>query len=375
MRSRSAASDAASRSAAGRGGRERDWRRQLRERLRGPAELARFLGLPAPAGDAEAARAWPMAVTPYYASLIRRADARDPIFRLAAADAAERADDGLSPDPFAERRRMPVPGLVRRYRDRAALLVTHECAVRCRHCTRRNELAAGGAAAGRLPPAPDLPRAVAWLRRHPEVREVLVTGGDPLTLGDAALERVLRAVRSVPSVEIVRLGTRAPVVLPQRITPALCRMLRRFHPLWLNTHFNHPAELTAEAAAACARLADAGIPLGNQAVLLRGVNDRADVLEELFRGLLRMRVRPYYLLQCDPVRGAGRFRVPLARGLALIAGLRRNLSGLAVPQFVVDVPGGGGKVPLLPAAVGPRVRGGIRLRTPAGRLVTYPDAP
>jgi lysine 2,3-aminomutase len=201
---------------------------------------------------------------------------------------------------------------------------------------------AGGAPAALAPRA--LAAACRYLCGEPAVREVLVSGGDPLVLPTPALDRILAALRAVPHVEILRLGSRVPVVLPQRVTPELARMLRRHAPLWLNTHFNHPAELTPEAAAACARLADAGIPLGNQTVLLRGVNDRADVLEALFRGLLRMRVRPYYLLQCDPVRGAGHFRVPLSRGRALVGALRARLSGLAVPAYVVDVAGAPSKV-------------------------------
>jgi lysine 2,3-aminomutase len=217
----------------------------------------------------------------------------------------------------------------------------------------------------------ELPPVLAWLRRHPEVREVLVTGGDPLVLPTARLDAVLRALRRVPSIEILRIGTRVPVVLPQRVTRDLCAMLRRHHPVWMNTHFNHPAELTPESARACERLADAGIPVGNQAVLLRGVNDSVDVLERLFRGLVRMRVRPYYLLQCDPVRGTSHFQVPLRRALAIVDELRARLTGLAVPTFVVDTPGTAGKIPLLPTSVVRWTRTGAILRGPRGRLVTY----
>jgi len=394
------------------------WLAQLRRRLRSPEELAAYLGdraLPSGAAVAGACEAWPMAVTPYYASLIRRCASSDPIRRLCAADPAELSGGDLDPDPFDEAGHMPVSGLIRRYRDRAALIATRECAVLCRHCTRRNELRslntkhrkAGGGANSRNPTpnnqhptansqeatadgraavagasgsgrslkletwSLELPPVLAWLRRHPEVREILVTGGDPLVLSTARLDAILRALRSVPTIEILRIGTRVPVVLPQRITRGLCAMLRRHHPVWLNTHFNHPAELTPEAARACERLADAGIPVGNQAVLLRGVNDSVDTLEALFRGLVRMRVRPYYLLQCDPVRGTAHFRVPLRRALGIVDELRARLTGLAVPTFVVDTPGTAGKIPLLPTAVVRWTRTGAILRGPRGRRVEY----
>ncbi len=385
------------------------WRSQLRRRLRSPEELAAFLGhriAPRDAATAAVMGAWPMAVTPYYASLIRHPAGKDPVFRLCAADPAEMSGGELDPDPFGEGVHMPVPGLVRRYRDRAALIASRDCAVLCRHCTRRNELRArtfaggetgtgerggGGKVEGgrwkvegggwRANPSNlkletwnlKLPPVLSWLRRHPEVREVLVTGGDPLVMSTARLDGILGGLRSVPSIEILRIGTRVPVVLPQRITRDLCAMMRRHHPVWLNTHFNHPAELTTESARACARLADAGIPVGNQAVLLRGVNESADVLERLFRGLIRMRVRPYYLLQCDPVRGTAHFRVPLRKALAIVDELRARLSGLAVPTFVVDTPGTAGKIPLLPTGIVRWTRTGAVLRGPRGRLVTYRD--
>lgn len=361
------------------------WRSQLRRRLRSPEELATFLEARAPRPDgrtAAALRDWPMSVTPYYASLIRRATPSDPIHRLCAADPAELSGGDLDPDPFGEAGHMPVPGLIRRYRDRAALIATRECAVLCRHCTRRNGLRTLNAEhrtsnivsnVERGTWNLDLPPVLAWLRRHPEIREVLVTGGDPLVMSSARLDEILRAIRTVPSVEILRIGTRVPVVLPQRVSRNLCAMLRRHHPVWINTHFNHPAELTPEAARACGRLADAGIPVGNQAVLLRGVNDSVGVLEALFRGLVRMRVRPYYLLQCDPVRGTAHFRVPLRRALKIVDELRARLTGLAVPTFVVDTPGTAGKIPLLPTAVARWTRTGAVLRGPRGRRVAYRD--
>lgn len=344
------------------------WHAQWRARLQSPRELAAAIGWPIESDwIIPASRTgWPMAVTPYYASLIQRLAPDDPIARQCVPSREEVSDEALPPDPFHELGHRVALGLVRRYVDRAAFWATGACAVRCRHCTRRNEL-------NRVAAATDPRPAVRWLRAHPEVREVLVTGGDPLSLEDAAVERVLAAFRSVPSIEVVRLGSRMPVVLPARITRALCRMLRRYAPLWFHTHFNHPAELTPHAIAACARLVDAGIPVNNQTVLLRGVNDSVDTLEALFRGLVRARVRPYYLLHCDPVRGAGHFRVPLRRALKIVDALRVRLSGLAIPAFVVDVPGGRAKMVLAPGGVMRWTRRGAWLRAPGGARVFYPD--
>ncbi len=312
-----------------------------------------------------------MAVTPYYASLIREWSPRDPIVRMCVPLREELRHRGLPPDPFDEEGHTVVPGVIRRYADRVALCATRECAVRCRHCTRRNELVTN--ANGATLAAADAARAAEWLRRHPEVREALVTGGDPLCLSDRRLDELLGALRAVPTVRVIRIGTRMPVLLPARITRSVCRVLRRHHPVWLNTHFNHPAEITPASAEACRRLVDAGVPVGNQTVLLRGVNDDARTLEDLFRGLVEIRVRPYYLLHCDPVRGAGHFRVPLRRALRLVAMMRRRLTGLAIPQFVIDVPGGESKVPLAPGAVVRWTRDGAVIRGPDGRHWTVRD--
>lgn len=338
-----------------------DWRWQL-SRATGPAPDSGVRG--------RVAKRYPAAATPYYRALIRPGDPGDPILRLCEPHPDELARvPGFTGDPFREAGAEGAPGWFRRYGDRVLLFATSACAVRCRHCTRKNTL---GELQARW--TPDRVRAFqSWLSDRPAIREVLVSGGDPLLLETPELLRLLRAVRAVPGIEILRIGTRAPVVLPQRVTPELCRALRSVHPLWLNTHFNHPAEITAESGRACGRLADAGIPLGNQAVLLRGINDRLDTLERLFRGLLRIRVRPYYLLQCDPVRGAAHFRVPLSRGLDLMRRLRSRLTGLAIPQFVVDVPRGGGKVALLPDTVLGREGNDWILRTPSGRRIRYPD--
>jgi len=348
-----------------------DWRWQMRHRIRSVGELLqRFPALRATAaGRARAAARFPLAITPYYAGLIRRAADSDPLFRLAVPQAAELCDPPhLAADPLGEERHTPVPGLIRRYRDRALVLATTACATYCRHCDRKRLAGATEAALG---PAA-LRRLVAWLRARPEIREVIVSGGDPLTLSDAALARILAALRAVPHVAVLRLGTRAPATLPQRVTPALVRTLRRFQPLWINVQFNHPRELTPAACAALARLADAGFPLGNQAVLLRGVNDSADVLEDLFHGLVKHRVRPYYLFQCELIRGVEHFRVPIRRGLAIMDELRRRLGGLALPAYVLDTPAAG-KIPLTAGTVLGAAGRRTRLRSATGRRVTYPE--
>jgi lysine 2,3-aminomutase len=218
-----------------------------------------------------------------------------------------------------------------------------------------------------------LRQAVAYLAEHPEITDIIVSGGDAMTLATEALERVLAALRSVPSIQIIRIGTRTPAVMPQRITDELVAMLRKYHPVWVNTHFNHPRELTPETAEACARLADAGVPLGNQCVLLRGVNDNPQIMEELCRGLVRMRVRPYYLFQCDLVRGVEHFRTPLSRGLEIMEYMRGRVSGLAIPNFVVDAPHGGGKIPVLPNYVVSTSPTHTVLRNFEGMMVSYPE--
>ena len=352
-------------------GRPPDWCWRMKNRIRTVAQLRqRFPDLDVSRGLIEAAGKFPMAITPYYASLIRRPDASDPIFQMAVPQAAELQDPPfLSEDPLEEDEDMPVPGLVHRYSDRALLLVTTTCSTYCRHCTRKR---VAGIHESAISPA-CLEQAVRYLAEHPEIIDVIVSGGDPLTMATDALERVLAALRSVPSIQILRLGTRAPVVLPQRITDELVTMLRRYHPLWVNTHFNHPAELTPEAAEACVRLVDAGIPLGNQTVLLRGINDSPQIIEQLCRGLIRMRVRPYYLFQCDLVRGVEHFRTPVARGLEIMEYLRGRVSGLAIPTFCVDAPHGGGKIPVLPNYIISMSPTHTVFRTFEGMLVSYPE--
>jgi len=352
-------------------GRWEDWRWQIRNRIRSAAQLLEwFPSLGAQSDIPEVAAKFPMAITPYYASLMRRPDASDPIFQMSVPQIGELFDPPfLKDDPLEEDEDMPVPGLVHRYPDRALVIATTTCSMYCRHCTRKR-------VAGHRETTISMSRLqqmVAYLADHPEITDVIVSGGDPFTMPTGQLERILMALRSVPSVEIIRVGTRTPVVLPMRITDELTAMLRRYHPIWVNTHFNHPDELTPEAIAACGRLVDAGIPLGNQSVLLRGVNDSPQVMEQLLRGLVRARVRPYYLFQCDLVRGVEHFRTSISRGLEIMEYLRGRLSGLAIPTYVVDAPHGGGKIPVLPNYIVTVSPTHTVLRNFEGMLVSYPE--
>ena len=317
-----------------------------------------------------AAEKFPLAITPYYASLIQNPDASDPIFQMCVPQAQELNDPPfLCDDPLEEDHDMPVPGLVHRYPDRALLIATSTCAMYCRHCTRKR---VAGARESSISPI-RLQQVVAYLRQHPEIHDVIVSGGDPLTMTTESLERVLAAVRSVPTVDIIRIGTRTPVTMPQRITAELVEMLRKYHPLFINTHFNHPNEITTESTEACTRLADAGIPLGNQSVLLKGINDDPQLMERLCRALVKIRVKPYYMYQCDLVRGVEHFRTPVSRGIEIMEYLRGRLSGLAIPTFVIDAPHGGGKVPVLPNYIVSTSPTHTVLRNFEGMLVSYPE--
>lgn len=307
-----------------------------------------------------------------YAALIDPGDPRDPIAAMVVPDPRELdAASGLGLDPMGEEGATDVPGLVHRYPDRVLLLVTGRCASHCRFCMRRRLVGLDVGDRGEA----WIAGAVAYLRGHPGVREVILSGGDPLTLSDARLDAILSAVRGVEHVQGVRVDTRVPVVLPSRVTRDLASMLRSHAPSWVVTHFDHPRELTDEAVAACGRLVDAGIPVDNQAVLLAGVNDRLEVLEALCQGLLAARVRPYYLHQCDPVAGTAHFRTPLAVGQRLVGQLHGRIAGLGVPRFAVDTPGGHGKVIVAPDTELRRDGDCVLLRAPDGALVRYPDAP
>lgn len=349
-----------------------DWRWQVKNRLTTPEELSRVL--PLSAGELEemrkTLRVLPMAITPYYAALMDPDDPSCPIRRQAVPSGAELlTGPGEVRDPLAEDADAPVPGLTHRYPDRVLLLVTDQCSMYCRHCTRRRLVGVTDRAA----PPERVAAGLTYIRDHPQVRDVLLSGGDPLLVGDEFLEGIISRLREIPHVEIIRLGTRTPVVMPMRITPKLCAMLAHYHPVWVNTHFNHPLELTPEAVAACARLANAGIPLGNQSVLLRGVNDCPVVMKRLVHGLLKARVRPYYIYQCDLSWGLEGFRTSVRRGLEIMELLRGHTTGLAVPTYVVDAPGGGGKIPVMPNYLLSMSEDKVILRNYEGVIAAYTE--
>lgn len=353
--------------------RRADWKWQLSHAVRSVAELEQHLEL----SDAErrgALRAertgFPLAITPYYLALADRLDPTCPIRQQVVPVAAEsQVSRGDLVDPLGEQAHEVAPDLVSRYPDRALVLTTDRCAVYCRFCT-RSRMVGGGSGTRSLA---HLAPAFAWLRAHPEVRDVIVSGGDPLTLATPRLVTLLGKLREIPSIETLRLATRVPVVLPQRIDAELLSALRPMHPIWVMTHFNHPKELTPLACRALRRLADAGFPVMNQTVLLRGVNDDAALLAQLFRGLVRQRARPYYLLQADPVRGTGHLRTPIETGVRIMEALQGRLSGIALPKLIVDTPGGFGKVPIGPDYVLAQAAGKTRFRTPRGVEVDYFD--
>jgi len=283
---------------------------------------------------------YPARINPYFRGLIRGKD--DPIYKQVVPDEREIYDPVGIDDPLNEEGDSPVPSVVHRYRDRALLMVTHQCPIYCRFCTRKRFV-------GKVPITREMVRrGIEYIKAHEEIRDVILSGGDPLILKDKELEEILKGLRDIPHVDVIRIGTRVPGALPQRITKKLCTMLKRYHPLYMNINFIHPREVTEEAAAACGRLADAGIPLGSQTVLLKGINDDLQTIMELMRRLLAIRVKPYYLYQADLTRGTEHLRTPVESGLEIIRGLQGRISGMAIPKFVIDLPGGGGKVPLLP---------------------------
>jgi lysine 2,3-aminomutase len=356
-------------------GEHRDWRWQLRHAVRSVAELSEWLDLsPDERMGAEQALAdgLPLQITPYYLGLSDRADPSCPIRRQVVPRLEERvASPGDLPDPLGERAHELVPGLIRRYPDRALLVATDQCAIYCRFCT-RSRVVGGGQ--GPMP-SHELDAALAAIRGEPAIRDVILSGGDPLAMGTARLVRLVESVRAIEHVQVIRLATRVPVCLPQRIDDELITALRPLHPLWVMTHFNHPKELTKEAARACEMLVDGGFPVMNQTVLLRGVNDDAKTLETLFAKLVRHRVKPYYLHQMDPVSGTGHLRTPIDTGIAIMEALQGRLSGIAIPKLIVDTPGGMGKVPIGPSWIVRRGDGMTVLRTHRGVEVTYLDPP
>ncbi|MDO9548936.1 MAG: KamA family radical SAM protein [Candidatus Marinimicrobia bacterium] len=352
-----------------------DWRWQIRNRIKDLAGLERIVHLSSDERDAilHHSGALPVAITPYYASLVDPNDPQQPIRRSVIMVGAEyQVSSEESIDPLAEDEDSPVPGLVHRYPDRVLFLTTGFCAVYCRYCTRSRLV--GNLGAEHRFNTQNWEKSIAYLEAHKEVRDVILSGGDPLTLGNNKLEWLLKRLRRIPHLEVIRLGTKVPVVLPQRITNSFVNMLKQFHPLWMSIHFTHPDELTPETIQACNRLADAGLPLGSQTVLLKGINDNVGTMKRLTQGLMKTRVKPYYLYQCDPVKGSSHFRTSVDKGLEIIAGLRGFTSGYAVPSFVIDSPGGGGKIPLLPEYVVGRDGDDLLLRNYEGKIFRYPDS-
>jgi lysine 2,3-aminomutase len=350
-----------------------DWRWQNRSRVRTLADLARMISLSVEetAAISRHTGALPVGITPYYASLLDRWDAGQGLRRTVVPVLGEYfTGRGEAEDPLGEDSHSPVPGLVHRYPDRVLLLVTNFCSVYCRYCTRARMV---GSVGERSVKKADIELALAYIEQTPAIRDVLISGGDPLSLDDDRLEYILRRLRKIPHVEFLRIGSKQPVVQPMRITPALTRILKRYHPLWMSLHFTHPDELTPEVAEVCGRLADAGIPLGSQTVLLKDVNDDVDTLKRLMHGLLRIRVKPYYLYQCDPISGSAHFRTPVSRGVELIRALRGHTTGYAVPTFVVDAPDGGGKIPIGPDYVVGYDNGDLLLTSYDGGTYLYPD--
>jgi lysine 2,3-aminomutase len=351
-----------------------DWRWQMRARIRTLAELERIFVLSENERNAVVAHtgALPVGITPYYASLMDRDDAQEPLRRthIMVGDEYVRLP-GEEDDPLGEDHDTVVPGLVHRYPDRVLFLTTGTCSTYCRYCTRSRLV--GNPGGEYQFNVRNWELALSYLEEHSEVRDVLLSGGDPLTVGDDKLDYLLGRLRRIKHIEFVRLGTKVPTVLPQRVTKDLVKMLKKHHPLWMSLHFAHPKELTPEVTESTARLADGGIPLGSQTVLLKGINDDAALMKTLNQGLLRRRVKPYYLYQCDPIKGSSHFRTSVDKGLEIISALRGHTTGYATPMFVVDAPGGGGKILMAPDAVVGRDGHDLLLRNFEGKVYRYPD--
>lgn len=349
-----------------------DWRWQSQNRIRKLEQFERLLVLSDDERQALSGNGamLPVGVTPYYMSLLDADDPQQPLRKTVVPTLGEyERGPGEADDPLGEEGHSPVPGLIHRYPDRVLLLPLDFCSTYCRYCTRSRVVGHGEI----VPNERRLEAIFHYLEDATQVRDVLISGGDPLALSDEKLNWILSRLRSIPHIEFIRIGTKMPAVLPQRITGDLVRILRKYHPLWMSLHFLHPDECTAESKLACERLADAGIPLGSQTVLLRGVNDSVETMKQLVHRLLLMRVRPYYLYQCDPISGSAHFRTPVSKGLEIIEGLRGHTTGYAVPTYVIDAPGGGGKIPLQPQYVVGREGDWLLLRNYEGGEYRYPD--
>ncbi len=349
-----------------------DWRWQVRNRIETLEDLKKYIKLTPQEeeGVTKSLQTLRMAITPYYMSLVDVNNPNCPVRKQAIPSISEThiAKADLL-DPLHEDGDSPVPGLTHRYPDRVLFLITDMCSMYCRHCTRRRFAGQKDSAT----PDDNIEKGIQYIANTPQVRDVVLSGGDALLISDEKLEYIIKRLREIPHVEIIRIGSRTPVVLPQRITDDLVNMLKKYHPIWLNTHFNHPDEITAESTEACAKLANAGVPLGNQSVLLRGVNDCTNIMKRLVHGLVKMRVRPYYIYQCDLSMGLEHFRTPVSKGIEIIESLRGHTSGFAVPTFVVDAPGGGGKTPVMPQYVISQMPGKIIMRNFEGVITSYTE--
>lgn len=349
-----------------------DWKWQVKNRIENIDQLKKYISLTKEEeeGALKSLQTLRMAITPYYLNLIDQKNPNCPVRKQAIPTGLETVQSSADLlDPLHEDEDSPVPGLTHRYPDRVLFLITDMCSMYCRHCTRRRF-------AGQKDSESTTDRiqgAIDYIARTPQVRDVVLSGGDALLVNDDFLESIIQRLRAIPHVEIIRLGTRTPVVCPQRITDNLVNMLKKYHPIWINTHFNHPDEITLEAIAACEKMANAGIPLGNQSVLLAGVNDCVETMRTLVKQLVKMRVRPYYIYQCDLSMGLEHFRTPVSKGIEIIEGLRGHVSGYAVPTFVVDAPGGGGKIPVMPNYLITQATGKVVLRNYEGVITTYTE--
>ncbi|KGN67805.1 lysine 2,3-aminomutase [Porphyromonas sp. COT-108 OH1349] len=349
-----------------------DWKWQVKNRIETVEDLKKYISLTPEEeqGIRESLKTIRMSITPYYLSLIDPNDPHDPVRKQSIPTENElHVSPSDLQDPLHEDSDSPVPGLTHRYPDRVLFLITDMCAMYCRHCTRRRFAGQRDAAS----PQKRIDACIDYIARTPQVRDVLLSGGDALLMSDSKIEYILQRLREIPHVEIIRFGSRTPVVMPQRITPEFCEMIKKYHPIWLNTHFNHPNEITKESSEACARLANAGVPLGNQSVLLRGINDCTHIMKKLVHELVKIRVRPYYIYICDQSMGIGHFRTPVSKGIEIIENLRGHTSGYAVPTFVIDAPGGGGKIPVMPSYMISQSPNRVVVRNYEGVISTYTE--
>jgi len=347
-----------------------NWKWQMRNAIRDIPNLEKVLDLTDDEHEhlARTLGKFKMAITPYYAALMSKEDENCPVRMLAVPALKElHIDSSDLSDPLHEDVDSPVPGLTHRYPDRALLLVTNECSMYCRHCTRRRIV---GETDDDMETR-NLEKAFEYIRNNPEIRDIVISGGDPLILSDNRIDYILGELRKIDHVEIIRIGSRMPVVLPQRITDNLCEIIKKHHPVYVNTHFNHPKEITAEAQVACEKLANSGVQMGNQAVLLKGINDCSNTMKSLMHNLLKIRVKPYYIYQCDLSEGISHFRTTISKGIEIIENLRGHTSGLAVPTFVVDAPGGGGKIPVMPDYLISQTEKRVVLRNYEGMITSY----